>query len=247
MPDREDLLAMYGTHYAFEVNRDPATHDTKEPGRVLEWLKALGTGTFVDFGCGKGALLRMAEELGWKAAGVEFDAAVVEEVKARTTAQVFVADDPRLEPSMADVLHLGDVIEHLTDLNDRMPSILRLLKRGGVLLAQGPLEGNHNLFNWALRVVRPFTRLRRTNMPPYHVILATVQGQWELFRRFGLETVEREVRESSSPAPTTLSPGHLREPRAVALFLLRQASRRVSSMHPTRLGNRYFYVGRRAS
>lgn len=58
--------------------------------------------------------------------------------------------DPTGEP-VVDVLHLGDMIEHLTDLEHQFPEILRLIKPGGYLLAQGPLEAGPNLFTSVLK------------------------------------------------------------------------------------------------
>src|SRR5438270_498816 len=60
MPDGETLAHMYGPAYATSFADDGCVQDPKEPQRALSWLKALGTGTFVDFGCGAGELLAQA-------------------------------------------------------------------------------------------------------------------------------------------------------------------------------------------
>ncbi len=57
---------------------------------------------------------------------------------------------------LADVLHLGDVIEHMTKINEQMPEILKLIKPGGFLIAQGPLEANFNVFTLGIRLSRSF-------------------------------------------------------------------------------------------
>jgi 2-polyprenyl-3-methyl-5-hydroxy-6-metoxy-1,4-benzoquinol methylase len=77
----------------------------------------------------------------------------------------------------ADVVHVGDVIEHLTQLDTQFPEIPGLIKPGGLLLAQGPLENNASLFTFALSSARKLRPARRTEMAPYHVLLATSQGQ----------------------------------------------------------------------
>ena len=81
-------------------------------------------------------------------------------------------------------------------------------------------------------------------MPPYHVILATVEGNGLLSRRSGLDAIEESVTEVSWPAPARLSSKDLLEARKVGLYVLRLASRALSRLRPRRWGNRYCYAGR---
>lgn len=248
MPDKETLAQMYGPeYYDGSYDTDLSAEGTKDPLEVVKWLKKSGGGTFIDYGCGTGALLTEAIKLNWEAIGVEFDEEVAKTVEAHTGAKV-VNSSIELggEPS-ADILHLGDVIEHLTETNQQMPEILRLIKPGGLLLAQGPLEANTNLFAFVLRVARSLKRSRRTEMAPYHVMLATAEGQRKLFERLGLKELEFTIHEVAWPAPSRLSRSELRRPRLTGLFVLRRLSQMSSAFRPSRWGNRYFYVGRRDS
>ena len=245
MPGEKTLARMYGADYGTAVGVESATDDEKEPHRVVEWLQRERPGTFVDYGCGAGDLLAEAAKLNWKAVGVEFDEEVAEAVAGRTGARVLT---PRsldsLGQSFADVINLGDVIEHLTEPNRQMPEILSLLKPHGLLLAQGPLEGNTTLFSLGLRLSRVARPKRRMEMAPYHVMLATARGQRAFFERFGLEEAEFSISEISWPAPARLSSVNLRQPRSVGLFLLRRLSKASTRLHPKKWGNRYFYAGR---
>ena len=246
MPNGDDLTAMYNIDYAKVGRGGPDTDDPRERAHVLDWLRRLGEGTFVDFGCGEGGLLAEVAGLGWRAAGVEMDPAVANTVAGRTKLTV-VSDPDQLLASgaaPADVVHLGDVVEHLTDLDRQMLRILGLVKPGGVLLSQGPLEASPTLFLLALRLARA-VRPRRLDFPPYHVLLATAKGQRTCFRRFGLEELEYVVREVEWPAPSRLSASDLVRPRLVALFLARRLSQAVSACFPNAMGNRYFFAGRR--
>src|SRR6185503_14816261 len=99
---------------------------------------------------------------------------VAKRVETNTGIKV-VTNSADLPP--ADVLHIGDVIEHLTLLDKQFPAVLELIKPGGLLLAQGPLENNSSLFTSALAFARRVRANRRTEMAPYHVLLATSQGQ----------------------------------------------------------------------
>ena len=236
---------MYGPDYTQEGGGGHV-ENPKEPGRVLDWLGRLTPGTFVDYGCGEGELLVEAERAGWRAAGVEFSQEVARRVAARTGLAVYTRPQESSGFPQADVLHLGDVIEHLTRLDEQMPDILRLLKRGGLLLAQGPLEANASLFTSALAMAHRLRR-KRTEMAPYHVLLATAEGQREFFRRFGLTEIEYHLREVTWPAPSGLALSDLVRPRVVGLFALRRSSQALSALRPARWGNRYFYVGRKPS
>ncbi len=245
MPDATVLAEMYGVDYTQEGGTAGHVENPKQPERVVAWLSRLKSGTFVDYGCGEGQLLTEAHRLGWKVVGVEFSDEVARTASARTGQVVFTRPHERPEFPLADVLHLGDVIEHLTRLDEQMPAILRLLKPGGILLAQGPLEANTSLFTSVLASVRQTRRDRLTEMAPYHVLLATARGQREFFRRFGLEELEYTLREVAWPAPAGLMLSDLRRLRTVGLFALRRISKLVSALHPTQWGNRYFYAGRR--
>ena len=143
------LQQMYGPGYesAFSEGANGNIEDPKEPDKCIEWLRDRGTGTFLDYGCGAGVLLEGAAKVGWRPVGVELDNTVARGVEERTGFRVMTAEAADSSDGyIADVLHLGDVLEHLTEMENQLPRVLRLIKPGGLLLAQGPLEGNFNFF-----------------------------------------------------------------------------------------------------
>ena len=243
MPDEETLARMYGPEYGELFAGHENMGGAEDATRVMGWLRRVGSGTFVDYGCGAGHLLRGAARLDWEAVGVEFDKDVAAEVEKLTGAKILTAPVNSGDGPCADVLHLGDVIEHLTEINRQMPEILRLIKPGGLLLAQGPLEANASLFALMLRLSRSMRPNRRTEMAPYHVLLATANGQQRFFRRFGLEEVEFSIRETAWPAPERVSFRDVGRPRALGLFAVRRLSQATSALSRW-WGNRYFYAGR---
>ena len=241
MPDEETLNLMYGVDYhSSDDYQETADENSKHPPGVIKLLKKLEKGTFIDYGCGKGALLASAKRLGWQAFGVEFAPDVAARTEQETGVKVFSTG---AQPLQADVLHLGDVIEHLTDLDKQMPEILRWLKPGGWLAAQGPLEAQRNLFTFAIESAHKLQK-KTSNIPPFHVILATAKGQRDFFKRFGLEEVEYSTFEVDFPAPDKLSSAVFSSPRLLALFALRKISKASSAALPGEWGNRYFYSGR---
>lgn len=247
MPDTETLVKMYGDAY-LAVNKKASEADSpKKPEFVLALLKqAARPGVFLDYGCGEGELLTAAKQLGWEAIGFEYHPDVAGQV-ARLTGCLVTSDESQLfdgqgQP-LADVLHLGDVVEHLTDLDHQFPRILEFLKPGGLLLAQGPLEAGPNLFTSVLRWSRLGRSRPEATMPPYHVILATVAGQRQFFRNHGLQEVEYRISEEDWPAPSRLSKRLVS--RGNVLWGIRKLSQGLSLAGFGRLGNRYLYAGRK--
>ena len=242
MPDGDTLRQMYGPEYAQLFHSHENMSGSEGTANVTEWLEKLPPGTFLDYGCGAGHLLSEAMRKGWRAVGLEFNQEVAKKVSISSGARV-ITDLSQLDEKV-DLLHLGDVIEHLTNVNEQVPTILKLLKPGGLLLAQGPLENNPNLFSGVVRLSRRIRPGRRTEMAPYHVLLATATGQREFFRRFGLDELEYSITEVAWPAPANLSFGDLSKPRAITLYSLRRLSMAISGFRPGTWGNRYFYAGR---
>jgi len=245
MPDAEALARMYGPTYASVGGDDVSLEDPKQPERLLSVLGRREPGQFVDFGCGSGSLLVRARGLGWNAVGVEFDAEVAGKVAVDSGCSVLLGIEGLLASSTrADVLHLGDVVEHLTTPGEVLKKLMGALAPGGWLVSQGPLEAGPCLFATTLRKARSLRAARPVEMPPYHVLQATVSGQRKLFDRVGLETLEFLVTEVDWPAPSRLSWEVMGNPRSLALLGLRRLSRAASSLSHGRLGNRYFYIGR---
>jgi len=250
MPEPGMLQQMYGLCYESAVSKSTNCNieDPKEPKKCLEWLRNQGTGTFLDYGCGAGELLKEAAKAGWCPIGVELDSQVACRIEERTGFRVLTVETAHsTDEPIADVLHLGDVLEHLTEMENQLPSILRLIKPGGLLLAQGPLEGNFNLFAACCGLSRRMRPWHRTAMAPYHVFMATSNGQRLLFQRFGLSELEYLLHEVAWPAPSKVTIGDIARPKHTILFALRRLSVGFSAFNRDNWGNRYFYVGRVAS
>jgi len=234
---------MYGEDYVL-VGMDGEDASTAKFDEVLDFLRSHPRGVFLDYGCGDGSLLQEVRKLGWDVIGVEFDPEVVKQLASNIDAEVIGTDDA---PSrLADIIHLGDVLEHLTDLEQQVPKIMSLVKRDGLVIAHGPLEANPSFFNLILSFSRKLKRGKITSIPPYHVIMATTKGQRELFKLAGLSEIRFDVAEIMFPAPGTFSEIDLARPRSVMLYLTRKVSQLITSVRGAReLGNRYFFIGKK--
>jgi SAM-dependent methyltransferase len=240
MPSPATLATMYGPCYSVA-----ATGNADEPrsdDEVVATLAGLPTGTFVDHGCGQGDLLRRVAETGWRALGDERDADVARATASATGLDVLDRAGFLDGAGDVDVIHLGDVVEHLTEPLDELDAVLKRLRPGGLLLAQGPLEGNTNLFFWLLERTRRARGRMTAHQPPYHVVLATAMGQRRLFARAGLIERRFDVTEVAWPAPATRRDARAGGVRGIVLYAVRQASMRFSRRRPG-WGNRYLYVG----
>jgi len=248
MPSDEMVNKIYGTAYQGALPEDPAENEPGDPVRVIQWLRRQpSAGTFIDYGCRDGMLLLQAKELKWQAIGIEINSDVAKATEKRIGVPVVQPDSPLLSGQLADVLHLGDVIEHLTKIEVQMPQILRRIKPGGLLIAQGPLEANNNLFTLAIRGSRLLRRSKVIRTSPEHVILATSKGQRSLFSRFGLKEIEYILNEVAWPAPSKIPRREELSVRSLTLYTLRRLSQIATQLHPDSWGNRYFYVGQKSS
>jgi SAM-dependent methyltransferase len=242
MPDEETLSVMYDSGYC--DSSEAAGEDTsiEKFDQVFGFLETLQKGNLIDYGCGDGKFLKAAKDRGWKVLGIEYNPDFAKDL-AKDNIKIISPFEKAEE--QADVLHLGDVLEHLTDLNLQFPEILDLLKDGGYLISHGPLEANRNLFYKSLKFAKKFKRNKITYMAPFHVTLATTEGQMRLFERFGLEQIEFSVDEVAFPAPESISVTELRNMRTTGLYALRKLSRLTSSLNMKKSGNRYFYAGKK--
>lgn len=243
MPDNEILRAMYGPAYPELVAADHDVEDPKAPERVLRLAQGLPLGRFVDFGCGRGELLQKMAAAGWEVVGVEFQADVAGSVGTDTGLRVMSLEETNNEALDADVVNLGDVIEHLTEPDQTFATVLGMLRPGGVVVAQGPLENNRTIFGVVTRVVGRLRPNRVREGVPSHVILATEAGQRRFFDRHGLVTECFDVSEVWWPAPRTIGACN-RRPRLLILHLVRRVSLALGRILPGTWGDRYFFVGR---
>lgn len=102
------------------------------------------SGSFLDVGCGNGALLNSAREEGWRVKGLELSPFLAAQVKERLGIDVEVADFLAydLPGEQFDLVSLRHVLEHLPDSRSAMRKINGLLKPGGYALLEFPnIEG----------------------------------------------------------------------------------------------------------
>lgn len=123
----------------------------------------------LDYVCGVGHFLQALKAEGFKPYGVEFDAPAANDAAATVGCSVLTVAyfDRDCGGQAFDVIHLGDVLEHLPDPAATLAGLLKRLKPGGYLFVEGPLETNPSPVYWSARLfggakhrLRPALRAR---------------------------------------------------------------------------------------
>jgi len=105
----------------------------------VEYLPWQGEGRLLDVGCGGGLFLALAEELGWRATGLEMDPEGVAHARAQG---LEVAegrlDDARFEPGSFDVVTFWHSLEHMPGPLEALATARELLAPGGYVVVAAP-------------------------------------------------------------------------------------------------------------
>lgn len=201
---------------------------------VLNELASIPSGAFVDWGCGSGSLVRAVAESGRPSIGVELNERQVAGLRQSGLEAVSVLETSPLKGQCA-VVHLADVLEHVPSPATTLLDAVQLLRRDGVLLIQGPLEGDQDLFSRVIRRVSAY-RQAPIDMPPWHLTQFSLVGISQLLSRVGI-SAHIETRTVPWPAPVSVSQAGS-NPRALALWALRMASRLHGRVATSPSGNR---------
>ncbi len=205
VPDDAAMAQMYGSgeyHEEFyEGEGDSAYQQTAS--RLAAQLPP--GASVLDYGCGGGHLIAALKARGLDAEGAEFSAAAASNAAARSGCRVHdLSAMDWMAAGPWDAIHLGDVIEHLADPRDVLANLLPLIRTGGLLSAEGPIEANASLVNGAIQLFGHAKHLLRpraiAEFPPYHLLFTSASAQRAFFRRFpGLNEVHWQLSENGWP------------------------------------------------
>jgi SAM-dependent methyltransferase len=97
-------------------------------------------GKFLDVGCGLGLGLAYAQKLGFKLYATEFDQNAIDFINTNFDAECFLGDlkNAKYPNNFFDLIHVSHVIEHVTDLNEFITEIKRVLKKDGFVCIGTP-------------------------------------------------------------------------------------------------------------
>jgi 2-polyprenyl-3-methyl-5-hydroxy-6-metoxy-1,4-benzoquinol methylase len=158
----------------------------RKPGRLLE------------VGCAGGWLLEHARRRGWSVRGVEVSEEGVRH--ARGLGLEVVHGDlvaARLPDASADLVYMGDVLEHVPDCAAVLREVRRVLVPGGHLYLRGPITTHSLARSLALALYRAIGRTIVLREPPYHLWEFRPRPLARLLNACALEV--RSVRQSKIP------------------------------------------------
>jgi len=132
-------------------------------------------GRLLDVGCGNGAFLARAAEMGWRVNGLDPDPAAVAVCTGLglEVVQGTLSDPPPEWTEKFDVVTMSHSIEHVTQPGVELKKVFRLLRPGGLLWLACP-----NPESLGSRV---YARAWRELHPPYHLVIPSVRQLSRLF------------------------------------------------------------------
>ena len=190
-PELEDMYRYSHYHSEYYATLESEVCETLLP----EFLPLLERGgRLLDFGCGNGSFLRLAKEAGFRAEGIEIDAETRKIASANSSCPVVSLDEAEKAQRRYDIIHLGDVLEHLPAPAATLRRLEELLAPRGNFFIEGPLEDNSSLVYFSSRLFGSFKKLLRRDLlgdaPPFHLTRTDGRSQ----RRFLESRMSYEIR-----------------------------------------------------
>jgi len=195
IPSPEQLARLYSfeagyqTHAASPGEADRPAHPKFEQ-RVDRIRRHRANGRLLDVGCSYGAFLTVARSRGFDASGVELSPDTAALARAKGF-EVFVGSlfDARFPDASFDVVHAGDVIEHLADPRGFVREIRRILAPGGLCVVATP---NHAAFfpQATLRLERWLGIPWSHSTPPQHLHQFSTASLARLLAASGFEPLD---------------------------------------------------------
>lgn len=260
MPDMQDFAMMY-----------PSTYQNSGANKAITWADTETTyglrysyqyqldqiadlvskdGSILDYGCGDANFLVNARDFGFQDLfGAEFGSELVAILNEELPDMTFLNIENVLAADSTyqfDCIRLSNVLEHLTNPKEVLEALVTRLKKGGILIIEGPIEDNFyplNVINTLYFKVRKVVKGNNTtSIPPYHIFLANRSNQLALLEQLGLSTILIKVKESSWPYPRnwTEATGVISK----FTYLLSRCSQILSQLSGSKWGNTILYIGK---
>lgn len=204
------------------------------------------SGRLLDYGCGDASFLKYFQSQGYNLIGAEYNPAMVSRLRESNPAIEFITIQHLLETDNTtyDIIHLGDVLEHLVNPREIITRLRKKLSPGGVLFVEGPIEHNFHLAYPTRSIyfeVRKLLQPRRVvAMRPFHIFFSNRTNQKKLFEDLGMKTNYYEIFEWAWPYPASwkTSPSLKLKLEYVIGKVSVASSKMIKGW-----GNRFYYLG----
>lgn len=172
----------------------------------IEWLSSLSGNrkTLLDFGCGNGAFLLAAKQAGFICKGVEYDSDTIKFASNRSGVEVKSLNEIISSEDNFEIIHLGDVFEHLPRPEKILSQLDKILAPNGVFFIEGPLENNPSLVYFsilAFNAIKRFVGIKTISYsPPTHLVRTNHSAQKHYFAdNLDYKEIRFEVYETGWP------------------------------------------------
>ncbi|PCJ01409.1 MAG: hypothetical protein COB15_00360 [Flavobacteriales bacterium] len=251
-PTDDDFDKMYGEedHYYLKDITGTLTYKHNYPyanhhGYQIYYLEKikddLSGKTLLDYGCGSGFYMDYAQRLGAKVVGVEFDQKFVELLRKKTTFNLFTFPELKLQiPNKTfDYIHLGHVLEHLSEPKKMMEELMEFAHKDTIFLVDGPLERNSCLHRFYVDIGSKLKGKKYREAIPQHLTLTNKKSQLLFFKNLGLKKEEYAVVEQYFPLTRKIEPSIGK----LISFFIASTSILISKLIPNS-GNLFHYRGK---
>ena len=157
--------------------------------------------SILDFGCGNGHFIKILKEQNFKIQGVEFSKEQAHYLTNKLNTIVYEYQEFLEKTDLKyDVIHLGDVLEHLTNPADILQHIKKNLNKNGLLYIEGPLERNPSFVFFTISIFSFFKSFfKENNHVPYHLSFTNQKAQILFFNNLGLKISYWNIYETGWP------------------------------------------------
>lgn len=198
-PDAKGLEAMYSAAYfeqdfrcgrADQHSFDENAWREENRGLLDEFERLMKPARLLEIGCASGWLLKHAAERGWQVKGVELSADAVAHARGLGLDVIHGAiETAGLPDASADLVYMGDVLEHVPDCLTTMAHVARVLVPGGLFYLRGPITTHSLARRVGLALYGFMGRPLVLREPPYHLWEFTPLALERLMRAVGLHVV----------------------------------------------------------
>ena len=205
-PSKKDLEKLYDNKsYHKKFYSTIETNDYKDSVKYLN--KFLNDKVkLLDFGSGNGHFIKEINE-NHKCYGVEYSLKTIKQLKKKFKKVTFLNNNQvnnKKYNNFFDVIHLGDVLEHIIAPDDLLLNLHKKIKKNGLLYIEGPIERNFSLVNFIViafgnikRIVRPNYK---NNFKPYHLFFCDFQNQISMIKKINkFKIIDYKIYETGWP------------------------------------------------
>ncbi len=243
-PSKKDLEKLYDNKsyhkkfYSIIENND-YKDSVKYLNKFLDYKVKL-----LDFGTGSGHFIREISEI-HKCFGVEYSPETIKKLKNKFKKATFLNNNQvnnKKYNNFFDIIHLGDVLEHVIAPDYLLLNLHSKIKKNGLLYIEGPIERNLSLVNFSIllfgNIKRFLTRNYKNNFKPYHLFFCDYQNQISMIKKINkFKIIDYKIYETGWPYN---SGGYLKKSIAIAAILISKLN-----VFGFKIGNRFRIILRK--